>query len=177
VIKPVPSITGPGTCIADDVVQLISVWSHRGDRIRVNPPAMLRCGMAEVLADWVREVSEVARGIGSTMTGISIGTSFDCRGRNRDPNARLSQHGLANAADVVSLQLKASKTLTLTDQTAPMQVRLLLHESACRLFTTVLGPGSDGYHEDHIHLDLAERRSGYRICQWDVRDDGRQHSH
>jgi hypothetical protein len=34
----------------------------------------------------------------------------------------------------------------------------------------VLGPGSDGYHEDHIHIDLAERRSGYRICQWDIRD-------
>jgi hypothetical protein len=34
----------------------------------------------------------------------------------------------------------------------------------------VLGPGSDGYHENHVHLDLLERRSGYRICQWDVRD-------
>jgi len=33
---------------------------------------------------------------------------------------------------------------------------------------TVLGPGSDGYHEEHIHLDLAERHNGYRICQWDV---------
>jgi hypothetical protein len=52
----------------------------------------------------------------------------------------------------VSLQLN-SKTLTLTDQTAPMQVRLLLHESACRLFTTAR-TGSDGYHEDHIHLTL-----------------------
>jgi hypothetical protein len=34
----------------------------------------------------------------------------------------------------------------------------------------VLGPGSDGYHEDHIHLDLMERRGNYRICQWDVWD-------
>jgi hypothetical protein len=34
----------------------------------------------------------------------------------------------------------------------------------------VLGPGSDWYHEDHIHLDLMERRNGYRICQWDVWD-------
>jgi hypothetical protein len=45
----------------------------------------------------------------------------------------------------------------------------VLH-SVCRRFTTVLGPGSDGYHEEHIHLDLAERRSGYRICQWEVWD-------
>jgi Extensin-like protein C-terminus len=35
---------------------------------------------------------------------------------------------------------------------------------------TVLGPGSDGYHEDHVHVDLAERRNGYRICEWDVRE-------
>ena len=42
--------------------------------------------------------------------------------------------------------------------------------SACRHFTTVLGPGSDGYHEDHVHVDLAERRNGFRLCQWDVRD-------
>ena len=34
----------------------------------------------------------------------------------------------------------------------------------------MLGPGSDWYHEDHIHLDLMERRNNYRICQWDVLD-------
>jgi hypothetical protein len=34
----------------------------------------------------------------------------------------------------------------------------------------VLGPGSDWYHEDHIHLDVSERRNNYRICQWNVWD-------
>jgi len=42
--------------------------------------------------------------------------------------------------------------------------------SVCTRFSTVLGPGSDGYHEDHIHLDLAERRGNYKICQWNVWD-------
>jgi hypothetical protein len=45
----------------------------------------------------------------------------------------------------------------------------VLH-SVCARFTTVLGPGSDGYHEDHIHLDLMERHNNYKICQWDVWD-------
>ena len=45
----------------------------------------------------------------------------------------------------------------------------MLH-SVCARFSTVLGPGSDGYHEDHIHLDLMERRNNYRICQWNVWD-------
>ena len=35
---------------------------------------------------------------------------------------------------------------------------------------TVLGPDSDWYHEEHIHLDLSERRNNYKICQWDVLD-------
>ena len=38
---------------------------------------------------------------------------------------------------------------------------------------TVLGPGSDGYHEDHVHVDLAERAGGHRMCQWEVREPRR----
>ncbi len=34
----------------------------------------------------------------------------------------------------------------------------------------MLGPGSDDYHEDHIHLDLMQRRNNYKICQWYVWD-------
>jgi hypothetical protein len=57
-----------------------------------------------------------------------------------------------------------------TDRTVKHDFREELRKDACAKFTTVLGPGSDGYHEEHIHLDLAERRNGYRICQWDVLD-------
>jgi hypothetical protein len=31
--------------------------------------------------------------------------------------------------------------------------------SVCARFATVLGPGLDGCHEDHIHLDLTERKA------------------
>jgi len=33
----------------------------------------------------------------------------------------------------------------------------------------VLGPGADRAHELHLHVDLAERRGGYRLCQWPER--------
>ena len=52
----------------------------------------------------------------------------------------------------------------------PREVRESVLHSACTRFPTVLGPGSDWYHEDHIHLDLMERRGNYRICQWNVWD-------
>jgi hypothetical protein len=46
-----------------------------------------------------------------------------------------------------------------------------LKKSVCGRFSTVLGPGSDGYHEDHVHVDLMHRAPGrFRMCQWDVRD-------
>ena len=52
----------------------------------------------------------------------------------------------------------------------PREVRESVLHSVCARFSTVLGPGSDWYHEDHIHLDLMERRNNYRICQWNVWD-------
>ena len=57
-----------------------------------------------------------------------------------------------------------------TDVLVDRELRDKLRESACRRFMTVLGPGSDGFHESHIHLDIAERRGDYRLCQWQVRE-------
>ena len=100
--------------------------------------------------------------------------SYDCRGRNRVAGARLSEHGKANALDMRSVKLADGKVLGLTDLHVGKELRAGLMQTACARFTTVLGPGSDGYHEDHVHVDLAERRSGYRICHWDVREPGDQ---
>ena len=33
------------------------------------------------------------------------------------------------------------------------------------MFTTVLAPGSNAYHEDHMHVDLMRRASRRLICQ------------
>jgi len=68
------------------------------------------------------------------------------------------------------LKFANGQSLSLTDRAAPRALREIVLQSVCARFTTVLGPGSDWYHEDHIHLDLSERRSGYRICQWNVYD-------
>jgi hypothetical protein len=37
--------------------------------------------------------------------------------------------------------------------------------AACQQFTTVLAPGSNVYHYDHIHVDLMRRASGRIICE------------
>jgi len=66
--------------------------------------------------------------------------------------------------------LANGKSYELTDTHVDKDARERLKASACARFTTVLGPASDGFHENHGHVDLAERRSGYRLCQWAVRD-------
>ena len=67
------------------------------------------------------------------------------------------------------MKLANGEVVGLTDPQVPKDFREGLKQSVCARFTTVLGPGSDGYHEEHVHVDLAERRGGYRICEWDVR--------
>ena len=96
--------------------------------------------------------------------------SFECRGRNRMVGGRLSEHGRANAIDIRALKLASGRSISLVDRTVSRSLRESVLHSACARFSTVLGPGSDGYHEDHIHLDLMERRNNYKICQWDVWD-------
>jgi hypothetical protein len=166
-----PPISGPGECEAPDVVRLEAVVLPDHSEVAVTPPATLRCSMAEAVAAWVREdAAPRLRALGASLKTIETADSFDCRGRNRIAGAKLSEHGRANALDVHALKLADGKVLALTDPKVDKDFRLGLRQSVCARFTTVLGPGSDGYHEEHVHFDLAERRGGYRLCQWDVRE-------
>jgi hypothetical protein len=166
-------ITGPGDCQANDVVNLEAIILSDRHRVEVTPPAILQCMMAEAVAGWVRQsVAPQVLELGSSLKAVETLTSFDCRGRNGIVGAQISEHGKANALDVHSLRLANGKTVALTDPHAPKEFRDNLRTTACTAFTTVLGPGSDGFHEDHVHIDLLQRRNGYRICQWDVREPG-----
>lgn len=40
-----------------------------------------------------------------------------------------------------------------------------IRASACLDFTTVLGPGSNASHDNHLHLDIIARSKGYRLCE------------
>jgi hypothetical protein len=165
-----PPIVGPGECGAEDVVTLHAIMLPERGRVAVTPPAILRCSTAEMFVRWVREdLSPAAAGLGAPLVAIDNFDSYECRGRNRVVGAQVSEHGHANAIDVRALVLGDKRHIDLTDTTVPKDFRIGIRASACARFTTVLGPGSDGYHENHIHVDLAQRHRGYRICQWDVR--------
>jgi hypothetical protein len=167
----IADVQGPGGCGGVDLVRLEAVLLEDGHRVAVTPPATLRCAMASAIADWVRtDVASLAVRLGSEPSDLDNFDSFECRGRNRVAGALLSEHGRANALDVRAIKLASGRSIALTDRTVPRELRESVLHSVCARFSTVLGPGSDWYHEDHIHLDLAERRNNYRICEWEVWD-------
>jgi hypothetical protein len=171
VIEPLPMFGGPGDCGATDVVKLEAILQPDRSRVEVSPPATLRCQMAEALAHWVREdLTAATAALGSAPRALDNYASYDCRGRNRQAGARISEHGLANAIDIRGVNLQNGKLAGFTDRNLDRDFRETVRKSVCARFMTVLGPGSDGHHEGHIHLDLAERRNNYKICQWLVHD-------
>jgi hypothetical protein len=167
----IPDIHGAGGCGGEDLVRLEAIVLPDNKRVSVKPAAILRCAMASELADWIRtDIAPLAAGLGSTISDLDNFDSFECRGRNRIVGAKLSEHGRANALDIRALKLANGRSISLTDRTVPRELREAVLHSVCARFSTVLGPSSDWYHEDHIHLDLMERRNNYRICRWDVLD-------
>jgi len=167
----VPDIHGPGGCGGEDLVRLEAIVLPSKHRVSMKPAATMRCGMAAVVADWVRsDVEPLAQGMGTEITELENYDAYECRGRNGISTAPLSEHGRANAIDVHAFKLANGQSLGLTDRSVPRATRESVLYSVCTRFTTVLGPGSDGYHEDHIHLDLLQRHNNYRICQCNVWD-------
>lgn len=167
----IPDIRGPGACGGEDLVRLEAIVLPDKRKVTVKPAAILRCTMASAIADWVRkDMVPLAASLGTTISDLDNFDSFECRGRNRIVGAMLSEHGKANALDVRAIKLANGQSIGLTDRTMSRDVRERVLHSVCARFSTVLGPGSDWYHEDHIHLDLAQRRNDYRICQWNVWD-------
>jgi hypothetical protein len=167
----IPDIKGPGGCGGEDLVRLEAIVLPDKRQVPVKPAAILRCKMATAIAEWIRtDIAPLTAKAGSPISELDNFDSFECRGRNRIAGAQLSEHGRANALDVRAFKLANGRSISLTDRTVAREVRESVLHSACTRFSTVLGPGSDGYHEDHVHLDVMERRNNYRICQWDVWD-------
>ena len=167
----IPDIRGAGGCGGEDLVRLEAIVLPDKRQVSVKPAAILRCKMAAAIADWIRsDIAPLAQTLGSAVADLDNFDSFECRGRNRVAGALLSEHGRANALDIRAFKLTNGRSISLTDRTVPRELRETVLHSVCARFSTVLGPGSDWYHEDHIHLDLMERRNNYRICQWNVWD-------
>jgi hypothetical protein len=170
-IELLPRLIGPDDCGGRDMIELNAVLLPNHRLIEVKPAAVLRCAMAESFAAWLRdEASASITTLSAALRGVETYGSYECRGRNGVSDAKLSEHSKGNAIDVRAFVLADGRRIELTDTAIAKPLREELRDSACHRFATVLGPGADSHHNNHIHLDILERNHGYRICQWDVRE-------
>jgi hypothetical protein len=168
VAEPAAPFNGDAQCILEDPVALEAVGAHTGNVGLPGRPT-LECRFAAVFGDWLREVVNpvAASLLGSHVDAVVTGPGHQCR--RRAGGGTLSEHALGNAIDITAIRLIDGRSIRiedLVDAKGPEREFLrAISASACGYFTTVLGPGSDAAHADHLHVDTAERSSAeYRIC-------------
>jgi hypothetical protein len=158
---PVPTVVGVGACGIEQPVRVMAVAG-----VSLGKPVTVGCGVARRFADWVESSARpAARQLGSELVSIDTFAGYSCRPRNNRPGARMSLHGLGKAIDVGGFRLADGRAITVSDhwRGAGDKSAFLksVWRSACGPFGTVLGPGSDGHHENHLHFDVAQRRTPY----------------
>jgi len=139
--------------------------------IWVDGDVIVRCEMALALARWTSNVvvPSAQLHLQARPAKLNISTSYKCRRRNNNSKARLSEHAFANGIGFMGISFKQKKTMKVqacNDSSSSMRAfQAAIRGGACAHFTTVIGPTTNKAHADHLHLDLAERRSGYRVCE------------
>jgi hypothetical protein len=138
----------------------VEVASLGGGAIQLTTKAMVNCDVASTLAAFMRDaVDPIARQkLGSGVTDVRIAATYACRPRNGVKGAKLSEHAKGNAVDISAFKVKG-EWIVVGGKNGLAQNAFLkeVRKAACGPFTTVLGPGSDAYHSDHFHFDLAKR--------------------
>lgn len=159
--SPLPDRDFGGGCVVLGAVQLLDIGTPIGGL------KSIRCPAARALAGWVTYgVRPAARQIlGSDVVRIESYGTYSCRGivgGGAGSAGRVSQHGLANAVDIGAFVLADGRRISLerdwngTDGAARDFLRIL-HKSACKRFTTTLGPDYNAAHYNHFHFDMGGR--------------------
>jgi len=136
--------------------------------VEVAPASLMACPVAESLARWMSEIvsPEAERQFQAAPKKLLIGTSYQCRDQRN--GAKLSEHAFGNGVDVMGFEFTKHAPLAVASQpenSPEADFQATIRKAACPIFNTVLGPGSDADHGNHLHLDLRQRKGDYRICQ------------
>lgn len=135
---------------------------------------VMRCDTARALGFWTRDFLRPAAALmpgAPQLTALETGPGYTCRDRIGTGAAqpKPSEHGNGNAIDVSGFRFDGDQTLSVQpregDGAMDEAFQRAARGAACLLFTTVLGPGSNAAHDDHLHLDLAARNGGWRLCE------------
>ena len=168
-----PEIDGPGIC---GMTRPLKVSALAEGSVAIDKTLTIDCPMVPALEAWLNTIVEpdAQARFGQRVATVNVFGAYSCRGIDNMPGARLSEHAFGNAVDVAGFTLADGRRIDFVHdwKSAGTQEAAFLHEAhagACQYFTTVLGPGADVFHYNHIHLDLANHGSTdtgpRRICK------------
>jgi hypothetical protein len=163
-------VDGPGIC---GLTKPFKVTALQGGTVAFNAIATLDCPMVAELDQWLADTVQPAAQarFGQRVAQINSMGSYACRGMNNQRGAQLSEHSFGNALDIGGFTLEDGRQITLVRDwwRGDEQTRAFLmdvHRGSCGHFSTVLSPGSNAFHYNHIHLDLAMHgRTGRGVCK------------
>ena len=181
------SIDGPGVCGAEYPVKVSALTSAAPQQAggsgnlmltsgnlmltSITPTATLSCPMVSGVDAWLGgEVQRAAMTwFGQPVVELVTFGSFSCRPMNNRTGSRLSEHSFANAIDAKAFKLADGRVVSVLKgwKGQPDEQGFLREVAigACTHFTTVLAPGSDALHYDHIHVDMARHNGGRHVCR------------
>jgi hypothetical protein len=137
----------------------------------VKPAATLACPIVSALDQWVTTAVQPAalHWFHQPVVEIKQISAYSCRGMNGNSNAHISEHAFGNALDIAGFVLADGRKVSVQyGWRGPPDEQAFLHDvqlAACREFSTVLAPGANIYHYNHIHVDLMRGSSGRQICE------------
>ena len=137
----------------------------------LTPPATLACPIVSALDHWVSEGVQPAamRWFGTPVTEIKQISAYSCRGMVGSGGSGISEHAFGNAIDIAAFMFSDGRRVTVEAgwHGTPEEQGFLrdVHLAACDHFSTVLAPGYNAAHYNHIHVDLMRRASGDRPCR------------
>lgn len=142
-----------------------------GKGISLTARITARCPLVLAIARWARETVAPAATLHleAKLKAVGVGTTYQCRRRNNALTGKFSEHAFANGIDITGFTFESRDTVPIAGRpgsaAAERTFQAAARGAACAYFTTVLGPGTNAAHRDHLHLDLAYRSGGYRLCQ------------
>ena len=143
---------------------------HSVAAVQFSQSATVNCGVVGPLNDWLANTVQPSarQQFGEDVIGIDVAASYMCRPRNNSRGGKMSEHGFGNAIDISAFTLASGRKVTVAEgwsgTSGERGFLRQIRSEACGRFSTVLGPGSDRHHGDHLHLDLQNRRSGQAYC-------------
>jgi hypothetical protein len=141
-------------------------------RLVIRPAAVMNCKMAAALRTWVTDVVQPRAKdlLHANVIRFDNASAYVCRTRYGAPEERMSEHAFANAFDISAFITAKGERIDILEHwdAGDERAQFLrdIHAGACKIFATTLGPEANEAHRNHFHFDLAERRSGFKLCDF-----------